>query len=159
MRKLIRGSTALFCTIASMAAGLWQSGSGEVEWISQNAGNTIKDETAQKDVTPRIEFRCTPGDPAITARVDWSRFISSFSTEVGFKVDDGRIMWLKWRVDSSEKVTYSPSGDDSARLIEAMKGGQTLTVDVAPYSEGPVVVTYDLAGFSESLDALRASCQ
>ncbi len=73
--------------------------------------------------------------------------------------DDGRFMWLKWRVDGSEKVTYSPSADDSARLIEAMKSGQTLTVDVTPYSEGPVVVTYDLAGFSESLDALRASCQ
>lgn len=159
MRKLITGATTLLCTIACMAAGLWQSGSGEVQSISQDAGNTIKDETAQKDVTPRIEFRCAPGDPAITARVDWARFISSFSTEVGFKVDDGRFMWLKWRVDGSEKVTYSPSADDSARLIEAMKSGQTLTVDVTPYSEGPVVVTYDLAGFSESLDALRASCQ
>ena len=160
MKNLQTGGIAiLLFTTACMAAGQWQPASGEVESISQLAGNTIKDETAQNDVTPRLEFRCTPGDPTVTARVDWGRFISSFSTEVGFKVDDGRFMLLKWNVDSSEKVTYSPSADDSARLIEAMRAGRTLTVDVTPYSEGPVVVTYDLAGFADSLEALRATCE
>jgi len=142
-----------------MAAGQWTPASGEVESISQDAGNTIKDEYAQNDVTPRIEFRCTTGDPSVLASVDWGRFISAFSTEVGFKVDDGKFMWLKWKVDGSERVTYSPSVDDSAKLIDAMSNGETLTVDVSPYSEGPVVVTYDLAGFAAALEGLRKNCQ
>jgi len=142
-----------------MAAGQWKPASGEVESISQDAGNTIKDEYAQNDVTPRIEFRCTVGDPSVIASIDWGRFISAFSTEVGFKVDDGKFMWLKWKVDGSEQVTYSPSVDDSAKLIEALSAGSTLTVDVSPYSEGPVVVTYDLAGFTAALEGLRESCQ
>ena len=142
-----------------MAASPWLPESADAESIWQDAANTIKDASAQNDVTPRIEFRCTPGDPAVTASVDWGRFISAFSTEVGFKVDDGRFMWLKWKVDSSEQVTYSPSVDDSAKLIEALSTGSTLTVDVSPYSEGPVVVTYDLAGLAAALAGLRERCQ
>lgn len=159
MKKLTAtGVTMLACAATSMAAGQWTPASGEVESLSQDAGNTIKDQTAQNDVTPRIEIRCTPGDSTLTARIDWGRFISSFSTEVGFKVDDGRFMWLKWKVESNEQVTYSPSSDDSAKLIAAMSSGSTLTVDVSPYSEGPVVVTYNLTGFPAELEALKARC-
>jgi len=66
------------------------AGYGEVAVLYQDAGNTIKNEYASNDVTPRLEFHCTPGEPAVTARIDWRRFISSFSTEVGFKVDGGK---------------------------------------------------------------------
>lgn len=142
----------------TQAAAEWMRESGEVESIASDAGNTIKDEYAQNDVRPRMMFQCAPGDPAITARIDWGRFISAFSTEVGFKVDDGKFMWLKWKVDSSEQVTLSPSPDDTRRLLEALQGGSVLTVDVSPYSEGPVVVTFDLTGFAEALSALQASC-
>lgn len=142
----------------TQAAAEWMRESGEVESIASDAGNTIKDEYAQNDVTPRMMFQCAPGDPAITARIDWGRFISAFSTEVGFKVDDGKFMWLKWKVDSSEQVTLSPSPDDTRRLLEALQVGSVLTVDVSPYSEGPVVVTFDLTGFAEALSALQASC-
>jgi hypothetical protein len=142
----------------SPAFAEWSRESGDVESIASDAGNTIKDEYAQNDVTPRMRFQCAPGDPSVTARIDWGRFISSFSTEVGFKVDDGRFMWLKWKVDGSEKVTLSPSADDTRRLLDAIEGGSLLTVDVSPYSEGPVVVTFDLAGFAEALAALGSSC-
>ena len=67
-------------------------------------------------------------------------------------------MWLKWKVDSSEQVTLSPSADDTQRLLDAMDGGSLLTVDVSPYSEGPVVVTFDLAGFAEARASLEAAC-
>ena len=152
-------TSVLVCTTACMAASQWLPESADAESIWQDAGNTIKDETARNDVTPRIEFRCTPGDPSITANIDWGRFISSFSTEVGFKVDDGKFMWLKWKVDNSEQVTVSPSAEDSARLIEALNEGSTLTVDVLPYSEGPVVVTYNLAGFPAAIESLRSRCE
>ena len=137
----------------------WMHESGEDEMLYQESGNTIKDEYATKDVTPRLEFHCSPGDPAVTARIDWQRFISSFSTEVGFKVDDGKFTWLKWKVDGSEKVTLSPSPDDTQRLIDVMVGGSQLLVDVTPYSEGPVTVTYELAGFADALETLKAACQ
>ncbi len=142
----------------TQAAAEWMRESGEVESIASDAGNTIKDEYAQNEVTPRMMFQCAPGDPAITARIDWGRFISAFSTEVGFKADDGKFMWLKWKVDGSEQVTLSPSPDDTRRLLDALQGASVLTVDVSPYSEGPVVVTFDLTGFAEALSALQASC-
>jgi hypothetical protein len=136
-----------------------ESGYGEVAVLYQAAGNSIKDESASADVTPRLEIRCSPGDPSLTARIDWQRFISSFSTELGFKVDDGRFTWLKWKTDSSEQVTLSPSAEDTATLIRLMGSGSRLTVEVTPYSEGPVEVGFDLTGFDEALLALQDACR
>ncbi len=126
--------------------------------LQQDSANTIKDEYATRDVVPQLMLRCAPGDPAITARIDWKRFISSFNTEVGFKVDDGKTLWLKWRVDRSNKITLSPTADDSRSLVEHLNEGTSLHVEVAPYSESPVTVEYDLTGLAGGLEALLKEC-
>jgi hypothetical protein len=135
------------------------SGYGSVVSMRQDSSKTIKDESAANEVTPVLEFRCTPGDQTVTARIDWQRFISSFSTEVGFKVDGGRFTWLKWKLDPSEQVTYSPSAADSQKLIDALKAGSELLVEVSPYSQGPETAEFDLAGFSDALESLVNECQ
>ena len=146
-------------------SGNWEFSIGEdsssyktVASLQQESLTTIKDEYAKKDLRPQLQFRCTPGDLAITARIDWQRFISSFSTELGFKVDGGKFTWLKWKVDQSNKVTFSPSAADSQKLIELALGGERLLVEVTPYSESPVTVEYDLEGFSGALAELKDSC-
>ena len=126
--------------------------------LQQDAANTIKDEYATRDVVPQLMLRCAPGDPAIMARIDWKRFISSFNTEVGFKVDDGKTLWLKWGVDRSNKITLSPSADDSSTLIDHLRDGRALQVEVAPYSEPPVTVEYDLTGIVSGLESLLKEC-
>ena len=126
--------------------------------LQQDSLTTIKDEYAKQDLSPQILFRCTPGNPAITARIDWQRFISSFSTELGFKVDGGKFTWLKWKVDQSNKITLSPSADDSQKLIDLALSGNELLVEVTPYSGSPVTVEYDLVEFSAALAELRESC-
>ncbi len=129
-----------------------------VALLQQDSANTIKDEYATKDVVPQLMLRCVPGDPTITARIDWQRFISSFNTEVGFKVDDGKTLWLKWGVDRSNKITLSPSADDSRNLVEHLQEGKSLRVEVSPYSEPPVTAEYDLTGFAKGLKALLKEC-
>ena len=135
------------------------AGFGSAIVLRQGSSKTIKDASAANDVTPSLEFHCTPGDAAVTARIDWQRFISSFSTEVGFKVDGGRFTWLKWKLDSSEQVTISPSEADSRKLIDLLKSGEHLLVEVSPYSQGPETAEFDLAGFSDSLERLAGECQ
>jgi hypothetical protein len=135
------------------------SGFGSIVALQQDSAKTIKDDSAANDVIPRLEFRCSPGDTAVTARIDWQRFISSFSTEVGFKIDGGRFTWLKWKVDSSEQVTISPSAEDSQKLLEVLKSGTRLLVEISPYSQGPVTAEYDVTGFSDALESLRGECR
>jgi type VI secretion system protein VasI len=127
--------------------------------LHQESANAIKDEYATIDVNPRLAFRCVPGKAEITARIDWQRFISSFNTEVGFKVDGGKFVWVKWGVDQSNKITMSKTASDSQALIDHLASGSELLVEISPYSESPVTVQYDLGGLSEGLDALRAECQ
>lgn len=164
MVLVLTGSTAAAQT--TELEGKWVLTTGEdpssyevVTSVQQDSANTIKDEYATKDVKPRLSFRCVPGNPEITARIDWQRFISSFNTEVGFKVDGGKFLWLKWGVDQSNKVTLSKSASDSQALIDYLAGGDELQVEVSPYSEPPVTVQYDLVGLSQALDALRSECQ
>jgi len=154
------------CSAAQSQDEKWRSqmmddptGYASVAVLQQDSATTIKDEYAKNNVTPVLEFRCTPGDATVTARIDWQRFISSFSTEAGFKVDGGRFTWLKWKVDPSEKVTLSPSPADSQKLIDLLVGGSELLVEISPYSEGPVTARYDLAGLADALDDLRSQCQ
>lgn len=151
---------------AAQPAGNWAITIGEdpssyevIAALQQDAANTIKDEYGTKDVTPQLAFRCTPGNPEISVQIDWRRFISSFNTEVGFRVDGGKTMWLKWGVDQSNKITLSKSAADSQSLVELLDGGGELLVEVSPYSESPITVRFDLAGFSQAVDALRTECQ
>lgn len=148
----------LLLPAAAGADGQWVLESSDAAALYQDAGNTITDETATKAVRPRLEFSCTPGDSAVTAQIDWKRFISSFRTEVGFKVDDGQFAWHKWKVDRSEKVTVSTSPEDTRKLIDTLSDGKSLVVEITPYSEGPVVAEFDLAGFVAALGKLKDNC-
>ncbi len=157
---------ALACADAPGPDSSWKleaiedpSGFGSAEMLYQDSSKNIGDEAATGEVTPRLEFRCAPGDASITAQINWNRFISSFSTEVGFKVDGGRFTWLKWKMAQSEQATVSPSAADSQTLIDVLKAGNELLVEVSPYSMGPETAEFDLAGLEESLAALTARCQ
>ncbi len=131
----------------------------DVYVLRQASTTTIKDANAKDDVTPEFELYCSLNDPNVMARVNWNRFISSFSTEAGFKVDDGKFNWLKLKVDASEQVTYSSSATDSQRLIELLSAGDSLVIDISPYSEAPVQAFFDISNFAAELAKLSAKCQ
>ena len=167
IRSLLTGVllVAAATTLAIETPGRWTIAVGEdpssyeiVASLQQDATNSIKDEYATKDVIPRLSLRCLPGDTTVTARIEWQRFISSFNTEVGFKVDGGKTLWLKWGVDRSNKITLSKSADDSAALLAHLADGNSLQVEVTPYSESPVTVEFDLAGLAQGLETLHKEC-
>ncbi|MDH4109571.1 MAG: hypothetical protein OEW35_14760 [Gammaproteobacteria bacterium] len=124
------------------------------------SGDGILDENGRETVHPTLELYCGSGDPdGIGVRVDWRRFISSFSTEVGFKVGEGKRQWLKFGVDASNRVTLAKADSDTPRLLDLLGSGESLSVEVSPYSEAPVTVGFDLAGYQAALAELRAACR
>ena len=62
-------------------------------------------------------------------------------------------------MDDSEKVTISPSADDTKKLVELLSSGERLRVEISPYSEGPVEVRFDLTGLADGLIELGKTCQ
>ena len=123
--------------------------------LSQTSLDSIPDEYASKDVTPVLSFFCS--DDAVAMRIDWRRFISSFSTEAGFSVDGRDATWLKLGVDASNKMTLANAADTSS-LLESIGDGSELKVEIAPYSEPPVSVSFDLATLPAKLKELRKTC-
>jgi hypothetical protein len=163
---LLLSWAGIVCAQSEQLEGNWMLSIGEdassygvVVALHQDSANSIKDEYGKKDINPQLAFHCVPGKGEITARVDWQRFISSFNTEVGFKVDGGKFHWVKWGVDPSNRITMSKTANDSEALIEQLVSGSELLVEVSPYSGSPVKVQYDLGGLSEGLAALKAECQ
>jgi len=66
---------------------------------------------------------------------------------------------LKWKVDSSEKITISPSAADSQRLMDLLGNGKELLVDISPYSAAPVQAYFDISTLSTELSSLTVNCQ
>ena len=154
----------LFLAATAMANESWQmheveEGYSTAMAMRQDSTVAVPDENPANEVVPQLEFRCSSGSADVSARIDWKRFISSFSTEAGFKVDDGRFTWLKWKVDSSEAVTISPNAADSQKLVDLLSNGSRLQVEITPYSASPIVAEFDISGFAASLEALKGKCQ
>lgn len=167
VRNCTVAATLLACSAAAAEVpGKWslETVQDPATWetvasLHQESTGTIPDEYASKDVRPQLALRCTPGgDGAIAVRVDWRRFISSFNTEVGFKVDDNELILLNLGVDKSNKITLTRSASDDRTLIEYLMGGSTLRIEVIPYSESLVTVDYDISGFGDALAALESAC-
>jgi len=127
--------------------------------LQQEASDRIPDTSGKDKVTPLLEFHCVAGrGEAIQFRVNWKRFISSFNTEVGFRVDGGKTLWLKLGVDASNEITHAKSSSDIAKIIEQFSSGNTAELDVAPYSEPSVLVHFDISTFKAALESLKQSC-
>ncbi len=154
------------CAVAQEApTSAWTQGIDEdISWetvrvLAQTSADTIADESGSKQVNPTIAFRCTEGgDGSVSMQIAWQRFISSFNTEAGFQVDDGKRNWIKLGVDDSNTVTRARSAGDVTTLIESLSNGSTLSVEIEPYSEPGVQVSFDLSGFADGIAALRAGC-
>jgi len=153
-------------TLAAELPGNWNLVVGQdpqsyatVVSLTQDSANSIPDEYAREQLHPQLAFRCVPGpSAAISVRVDWRRFISSFNTEVGFKVDEKELLLVNWGVDRSNKITLPRSGTDSRELIDYLQAGSQLQIEVIPYSGSLVTVRYDISGIDEALVALMSKC-
>lgn len=154
------------CAVAEETPSSWTLGTDDaITWetvhvLSRSSSDSIADEYATKEVSPVLSFRCTGGgDGSLSMQIDWQRFISSFNTEAGFRVDDGTRDWIKMSVDDSNKVTLSRSSEDVVRLMDSMSEGSSLNVEIVPYSESAVSVTFPLGDFPDAIDGLRQACE
>jgi len=135
--------------------------SGEtITWLQQQSLDAIRDESGKETIYPLIGFECVPGsEPNIRLRIDWRRFISSFSTEVGFQADDGKTVWLKFAVDSTNNVTVSRSRADVRKLLQLLSNAKTVKLEIAPYSEPSIFANFDTSTFNSALDTLNEICE
>jgi hypothetical protein len=144
----------------TLAAGRDEQSWEDVVTLSVDSQNEIADEDATKKVHPQLAFHCiVGGDGTVSARVDWRRFISSFNTEVGFKADERELLLVNWGVDKSNKITMPRGMKDGNDFVDYVKGASKLQVEVIPYSESLITVSFDISGIDDELESLVAECQ
>jgi hypothetical protein len=144
----------------TLAAGRDEQSWEDVVTLSVDSQNEIADEYATKKVHPQLAFHCiVGGDGTVSARVDWRQFISSFNTEVGFKADERELLLVNWGVDKSNKITMPRGMKDGNDFVDYVKGASKLQVEVIPYSESLITVSFDISGIDDELESLVAECQ
>lgn len=127
--------------------------------LQQESADTILDEYGKTSVRPVLQFQCAPGsNESVTFRINWHRFISSFNTEAGFRVDGGKAFWIKLGVDRSNTITLSRSASDVEKFALKIVDAKILEIEIAPYSEAPVFAKFDVSTFTAAMDSLRESC-
>jgi len=144
----------------SLESSVDESNGEAVTSLQQKSNDSIRDESGKNDVYPVLKFQCVPGsDPNIRFRIDWRRFISSFNTEVGFRVDGGKALWLKLGVDQTNKITLSKSSTDVNKLVQLFGDATTVELEVAPYSEPSVFVRFDISSFNSAVGTMNERCK
>ena len=127
--------------------------------LQQESADTILGEDGKTGVRPVLEIQCTPKVANSTNfRIDWRRFISSFNTEAGFRVDGGKASWIKLGVDRSNKITLSRSAADVDKIIVKIANAEKLEIEIAPYSEAPVFAGFDVSTFTSAMARLLDAC-
>lgn len=162
----VAGFALAGCAVAEESATAWTLGvDDEVTWetvhvLSATSLDTIPDENGAEEVRPVLSFRCTEGgDGKVVLAIDWRRFVSSFNTEAGFRLDEGDRNWIDMRVDDSNRITTARNDSDASALLDGLQGADDLSVEIVPYSESAVTVGFDAAGFAGSAESLVVACR
>ena len=74
-------------------------------------------------------------------------------------MDGQKTLWLKLGVDSSNKITRSKSRTDVGNLVQLLSNATTVELEVAPYAEASIFVSFDISTFTSAQGTLIERCK
>lgn len=115
-----------------------------------------------------LELTCDstrPGDYRLV--LNWGEFLPSTKPEVTTRIGQGDSVTGSWQADRFRERTIFPgpeSGYSKAELVneleaEAEAGNTTLVFRTTPYNYTPITAVFDVTGFTDVIQPMRASCQ
>jgi len=104
-------------------------------------------------VTPTLILRCK--ERKTDAYISWDAYLGLEQTTVLTRLDDRPASKSEWSLSTDNKATFAPQ---AKTFIKGLLGHSRLVSQVTPYSESPVLVTFDLAGLDAALKPLSDAC-
>lgn len=105
-------------------------------------------------VTPTLILRCK--EKKTDAYITWDAYLGLEETSVLTRLDDRPASRSEWSLSTDNKATFAPQ---PKTFIKTLLGHSRLVSQVTPYSESPVLVTFDLAGLDVALKPLSDACR
>lgn len=106
-------------------------------------------------VTPMLLIRCAEGKT--NAYITWDLYLGLESTKMLTRLDKAPAVTKTWSISTDNKAVFV-SGNDMA-FVKQLMLHQTLLTQITPYSQSPVMATFDIGGLSEAIKPLRDACK
>lgn len=115
-----------------------------------------------------LELTCDstrPGDYQLV--LNWGEFLPSTEPDVTTRIGQGDSVTGTWQTDRFRERTIYPgveAGFSKVELVnqlqaEADAGNATLVFRTIPYNYSAITAVFDMTGFTDVIEPMRASCQ
>lgn len=142
---------------------------GKGKWIVRTDKSPINDTTnvylslsseqsvrsGYNTVTPTLLIRCAEGKT--NAYITWDLYLGLGSTSMLTRLDKATAVTKTWSISTDNKAVFV-SGSDII-FAKQLMSHQTLLAQITPYSQSPVMATFDIGGLSEAIKPLREACK
>ena len=126
---------------------------------SKNAFASLHaDNAVQKrydSVTPTLFLRCK--ERKLEGYVSYGKFfLGSDSTKVLTRLDKRPARTSSWGISTDHSAVFI--GGNVVNFVKELLKSESLLVELTPYSESPVLATFDIRGIAEASKALQQLC-
>jgi len=106
-------------------------------------------------VRPTLYVRCAENKTNIF--LTWNLYLGIDETTMLTRFDKQKANTRSWSISTDNKAVFI-RGSDINFAKQLMKHDKLLT-QITPYSESPVMATFDIRGLSEAIKPLRKACR
>jgi hypothetical protein len=107
-----------------------------------------------RKVIPVLTVACSNGK--LSGFINWSYYLGLGKVDARFRFDKNRAYMESWPTYGDHKAMFFP--DDVRNLVKRLVSHNKLLVQVAPFSELPVMAEFNIAGLSSHLDEIKIHC-
>src|SRR3569623_2973573 len=141
---------------------------GPGQWSVQETGSPVDDSktvvvtleamspikgTLGQAVVPTMVLRCQQNHTE--AYINFDVFLGTEQIAVLTRYDSAPAATTTWTTSTDHKAAFMPS---PVAAIHSMKASSKLLVQLTPYSESPVMTTFDLTGADQATKGIRDTC-
>jgi type VI secretion system protein VasI len=104
--------------------------------------------------TPTLFIRCK--ERKLEAYIAYDFFLGSESTRVLTRLDKKPSRTASWQISTDHQAVFV--GGSIPTFIKALMSSETLLVEMTPYSESPVMTSFDVRGLAMASKQLQQTC-
>lgn len=145
---------------AGVGVGKWQVSTkvspvddSENVFVGLSANESFRSQFGES-VTPDLYITCR--EKKTELYINWDTYLGLNETQMLYRLDKQKAKTKTWDISSDTKAVFYRG--NVIEFVKALTQANGMYVQITPYNDSPVNVTFDLTGLSEALKPLQKAC-
>jgi type VI secretion system protein VasI len=108
----------------------------------------------KRESTPTLVIRCQ--QKQISAFVNFGFYLTTQNLPVTTRLDKEKATSRTWSISTDYEAVFAPS---EREFVKSLLKHQQMLIELTPYSESPVMTTFDLTGLTSAIKPLQEACK